>query len=103
MTATPSGEPRRSADHERWELTRIGRDSWRICDTARRKADAECLIAYVDRQSTGALDVLWLRTPCPRTTRFKSFDQLFAALDLAIANAADRSQAPSPIPHRPPM
>jgi len=102
MTVTLSDGSRPSSDHERWELTRLGHDSWRICDPNRRKADAGCLIAYVDRQSTGALDVLWLRTPCPHTTRFKNFDRLFAALDLAVANASDRARAPFPIPHRPP-
>ena len=67
IPATPSGG---------WELTPLGRDSWRICDPARRQADADCLIAYVDRSPTGVLDVLWLRTPCPRTTRFRDFQQL---------------------------
>lgn len=102
MTATVSDGPRSSASHGRWELDRLGHDSWRICDPARRQADADCLIAYVDRHPSGVLDVLWLRTPCPRTTRFRDFDRLFEALDLAVANASDRSRAPSPIRHRPP-
>lgn len=103
MIAPESDGPKPSASHGRWEVTRLGHDAWRICDLARRQADADCLIAYVDRQPTGVLDVLWLRTPCPRSTRFRSFDRLFEALDLAIANVSDRSRAPSPIPHRPPM
>lgn len=103
MTDVVPGGSTSPAPHDRWELTRLVHDSWRICDVERRKADTECLIAYVDRHPTGTLDVLWLRTPCPRTSRFKSFDRLFEALDLAQASASDRSQAPSPIPHRPPM
>lgn len=96
-------DPIPGTPHGDWELTPLGRDSWRICDPARRQADADCLIAYVDRSPTGVLDVLWLRTPCPRTTRFRGFRQLFEALDLAVANASNRAQKPSPIPGRPPL
>lgn len=103
MSATVSDEPRHPSVHGGWELTRLNHDSWRICDPSRRQGDAECLIAYADRHPTGMLDVLWLRTPCPRTTRFRDFDHLFEALDLAVAKASDRSRPPSPIPHRPPL
>ena len=103
MSATLADGPSMPASHARWELSPLGRDSWRICDRARRQADADCLIAYVDQQPIGTLDVLWLRTPCPRSTRFRDFRHLFEALDLAVAEASVRSQAPSPIPHRPPM
>lgn len=98
-----SDPPRAPAPHGNWELTPLGRDSWRICDRKRSHADADCLIAYVDRSSFGTLDVLWLRTPCPRRTRFPDFAELFRALDAAVAAAGDRSRAPNPIRHRPPL
>lgn len=103
MIAATSDGPKPPASHGKWELTRLGHDSWRICDPARRQGDAECLIAYIDRHPAGTLDVLWLRTPCPRSTRFRDFQHLFEALDLAVARASDRSRPPSPIPHRPPL
>lgn len=103
MSAVVADGPRRAASHERYEVSELGPHSWRICDLSRRQADADCLIAYVDRLPTGYLDVLWLRTPCPRSTRFRDFGQLFTALDRAMADAADRSKPPFPIPHRPPL
>ena len=103
VSAAVSDGPISAASHGRWELSALGRDSWRICDPSRRQADADCLIAYVDRHATGVLDVLWLRSPCPRTTRFRDFGHLFEALDMAVANASDRSRAPRPIRHRPPL
>lgn len=102
MSTVLSDPPNASTPHGAWELNPIGRDSWRICDLARRHADADCLIAYVERNSTGSLDVLWLRRPCPRTTRFRDFGELLVALDAAVAAAADRSAPPSPIRHFPP-
>lgn len=102
MSTTLSDPPNASTPHGAWEVTPLGRGSWRICDLARRQADADCLIAYVERNSTGSLDVLWLRRPCPRTTRFHDFDELIAALDAAVAAASDRSAPPSPIRHFPP-
>ncbi|MDT0158302.1 hypothetical protein Q9R19_11750 [Microbacterium sp. ARD32] len=99
MSTVLSDPPSAPAPHGDWELTPLGRESWRICDRARRHGDADCLIAYVERGSTGTLDVLWLRRPCPRRTRFADFAQLFAALDAAVNAASDRSKAPSPIPH----
>ncbi|MGB3374554.1 MAG: hypothetical protein WBA87_05385 [Microbacterium sp.] len=102
MSTTLSDPPSASTPHGGWELTPIGRDSWRICDPSQRHADADCLIAYVERNSTGSLDVLWLRRPCPRTTRFHDFGELLRALDAAVAAASDRSVAPSPIRHFPP-
>ncbi|WP_309066726.1 hypothetical protein [Microbacterium sp.] len=95
--------PRSPAPHGDWELTSLGRDSWRICDPARRHGDADCLIAYVERNSTGSLDVLWLRTPCPRRSRFHDFAELFDALDDAVAAASDRSQPRVRIRHLPPL
>jgi hypothetical protein len=102
VSSALAGAPSASTPHGGWELTPIGRGSWRICDPARRRADADCLIAYVERNSTGSLEVLWLRRPCPRTTRFRGFGELLAALDAAVAAASDRSAAPSPIRHFPP-
>ncbi len=86
-----------------WELTPLGDDNWRICDLTRRHADADCLIAYLDRTRNGLLHVLWLSAPCPTSTRFESFHVLFEALDLAYANASDRSKPPLSISHRPPL
>ncbi|MFD5226411.1 hypothetical protein ACFWHT_12385 [Microbacterium sp. NPDC058342] len=103
MSITLSDPPSTPAPHGDWELTPLGRDNWRICDRARRQGDADCLIAYVERNSTGSLDVLWLRRPCPRRTRFHDFAQLLSALDEALAMASDRSRAPSPIRHFPPL
>lgn len=102
MSMRLSDPPSPSTPHGGWEITPIGRDNWRICDLARRQADADCLIAYVERNSTGSLDVLWLRTPCPRTTRFHDFGELLTALNAAVDAASDRSAAPSPIRHFPP-
>lgn len=102
MSATLSDPPSAAVPRGDWELSNIGRDNWRICDRARRQRDADFLIAYVERNSTGRLDVLWLRRPCPRRTRFRDFAELFAALDEAVAAVGDRSRAPSPIPHFPP-
>lgn len=102
MSTLTSDVPSASTPHGDWELTPIGRNSWRVCDLARRHADADCLIAYVERNTTGTLDVLWLRRPCPRTTRFRDFGELLTALDAAVAAGSDRSSAPSPIRHLPP-
>lgn len=103
MSIVLSDPPSAPAPNSPWEITAIGRDSWRICDPARRQADADCLIAYVERNITGSLDVLWLRMPCPRRTRFHDFPELIRALDAAVAAASDRSAPPSPIPHFPPF
>jgi len=103
MSTALSDVPRSPAPHGDWELTSLGRDSWRICDRARKQGDADCLIAYVERNSTGTLDVLWLRTPCPRRSRFRDFPQLLTALDEAVAGASDRSRPPVQIRHRPPL
>lgn len=102
MSSTLVDPPSAPIPHGDWELTPLGRDSWRVCDPARKQGDADCLIAYVERNSTGSLDVLWLRRPCPRRTRFRDFAQLLKALDEAVFAASDRSREPSPIPHRPP-
>lgn len=100
-TALPDSA-RAPSPHGDWELTPLGRDNWRICDRARRQGDADCLIAYVERNSTGTLDVLWLRRPCPRRTRFHGFGQLLDALDDAVRAASDRSRPPVLIRHLPP-
>lgn len=102
MSTTLSDPPSAPVPRGDWELTPLGRDSWRVCDRARRQGDADCLIAYVERNSTGSLDVLWLRRPCPRLTRFRDFKHLLDALDEAVITASDRSRAPSPIRHMPP-
>lgn len=91
MSTTLTDPPSAATPHGDWEVTSIGVDSWRICDPARRQADADCLIAYVERNITRSLDVLWLRTPCPRRTRFRDFGELFLALDRAIAEAPGRA------------
>ncbi|WCM55401.1 hypothetical protein [Microbacterium sp. EF45047] len=100
MSPPPPTSP---APHGDWDLTPLGRDSWRICDPSRRQGDAECLIAYVERNDTGTLDVLWLRRPCPRRSRFHDFADLFSELDAAVAAASDRSRPPVTIPHMPPL
>lgn len=91
------------APHGDWEITSLGRDNWRICDRARKQGDADCLIAYVERNTTGTVDVLWLRTPCPRRSRFRNIAQVITALDEAVAAASDRSRPPLSIRHLPPL
>jgi len=103
VTTPLSDLPSSPVPHGDWELTPLGRDNWRICDRARKQGDADCLIAYVERNSTGTLDVLWLRTPCPRRSRFHDFPQLLTALDEAVAGASDRSLPPVQIRHLPPL
>lgn len=107
-TAAP--EPELPASSGRWELTPIGRDNWRLGDPKRRNGDAEHVIAFVERTELGWLEVLWLRDPCPHTSRFRGFAEMLSALEAAIAEASDparppvnRSRPPREIPHRPPL
>lgn len=86
-----------------WEIVPLGRSAWRICDRARAHSDAERLIAYVDRNELGTLEVLWLLSPCPTRSRYRDLDELLADLDAAvIAAERPRSSRPRPIPHFPP-
>lgn len=68
-----------------WEVIPIARTAWRICDSALTETDASRLVAYVDRNGTGTYDVLWLRSPCPTRSRYRSLAELLADLDAADA------------------
>src|SRR5690554_798145 len=86
-----------------WEIVPLGRRAWRICDRARSHSDASRLIAYVDRNDLGTLEVLWLRSPCPTRSRYRDLDELLADLDAAIlAGNRHSSTRPLEIPHFPP-
>src|SRR5690606_19266822 len=55
-----------------WELVPLGRSGWRICDAGRGPADAERLVAYAEKDELGIIEVLWLRSPCPRRSRYRT-------------------------------
>lgn len=100
MTMTAPEPPKPASA---WEVVPLGRSAWRICDRARDYSDAERLIAYVDRNELGTLEVLWLRSPCPTRSRYRDLDELLADLDAAvIAGVQPRSMRPKQIPHFPP-
>lgn len=86
-----------------WEIVPLGRNAWRICDGARAQSDGSRLVAYVDRNEIGTLDVLWLRSPCPTRSRYRDLDEVLADLNAAInAAGTPRSTRPIQIPHFPP-
>lgn len=86
-----------------WEIVPIGRSAWRICDSERAHDEGSRLVAYVDRDETGTLEVLWLRSPCPTRSRYRDLDELLADLDAAVlATALPRTLRPKQIPHFPP-
>lgn len=87
-----------------WEVIPIARTAWRICDSALTETDASRLVAYVDRNETGTYDVLWLRSPCPTRSRYRSLAELLADLDAAdAAGVTSRATRPTEIPHLPPQ
>ncbi|WP_460802601.1 hypothetical protein [Microbacterium sp. GXF6406] len=87
-----------------WEVIPIGRAAWRVCDGNLTESDASRLIAYVDKNETGTLDVLWLRSPCPTRSRYRSMPELIADLDRAVAeHIISRAMRPTEIPHFPPQ
>lgn len=103
-SAPPAGDstPRPGV---RWRMTPLDRTCWRIHDTSRAVDDAECLVAYVERNDLGMYDVLWLRSPCPTRSRYRTLDQLRHELDEATqwgTGRQPRSQAPNPVPSLPP-
>ena len=86
-----------------WEIVPLGRTGWRICDASRAPRDAARLVAYAEKTEIGAIEVLWLRSPCPHRSRYRDLDEILADLDAAVAAAAtDRSTRPFEIPHFPP-
>lgn len=91
-----------SAD-PRWDVKAIDGTRWRIRDGACRADDADCLVAYVERDALGLFDVLWLRNPCPARTRYRDLAHVLAELDDIVASATPpgrrRSEAPTPIAH----
>ncbi|WP_417510131.1 hypothetical protein [Microbacterium sp.] len=100
MTMTAPEPPRPASV---WEVIPLTHNSWRICDAALMEADASRLVAYIDRNESGHFDVLWLRSPCPTRSRYRSMDELLAELDAAqTADTPSRSTRPTHIPHFPP-
>lgn len=100
MTMTTPEPPKPASA---WEVLPLGRSAWRICDPARAQSDGSRLVAYVDRNETGTLEVLWLRSPCPNRSRYRDLDELLADLDAAVvATERPRSSRPKQIPHFPP-
>lgn len=100
MTMTAPEPPRPASA---WEVIPIGRTAWRICDGALRENDASRLVAYIDKNEMGTYDVLWLRSPCPTRSRYRSIDEMLAELDAAqTAATLSRSTRPTHIPHFPP-
>lgn len=100
MTMTAPEPPKPASA---WEIVPLGRSAWRVCDRSLGHSDAGRLIAYVDRNEIGTLEVLWLRSPCPTRSRYRNFDELLAELDAAHAAInLPRSARPKQIPHFPP-
>ncbi|WP_227531276.1 hypothetical protein [Microbacterium tenebrionis] len=100
MKMTTDDLPHRGAE---WEVIAISRTSLRICDPARSVSDASRLIAYVDRTDIGTYDVLWLRSPCPPRSRYRTLNELLAELDEAVSGgSASRADRPTRIAHHPP-
>lgn len=101
MTMTAPEPPKPASA---WEVLPLGRSAWRICDRARGQSDGSRLVAYVDRNETGTLEVLWLRSPCPNRSRYRDLDELLADLDAAmVGEATPRFARPKEIPHFPPV
>lgn len=103
MTMTAPEPPKPAAPA--WEITAIGHGAWRISDGSRRHTDSGHLVAYVDRSETGTLEVLWLRSPCPTTSRYRNLEAVLRDLDAAMAaeRVAGHSARPWEIPHFPPV
>ena len=103
MTMTAPEPPRSNATA--WEIIPLGRGAWRISDGSKKQTDAGRLVAYVDRNESGTLEVLWLRSPCPTRSRYRNLDELLADLDTATAAGPtpSRSTRPNQIPHFPPV
>lgn len=102
MNGSESESPRPAT---RWEVISVGHGGWRICDGSLSETDGSRLVAYVDRNVTGSLEVLWLRNPRPARSRYRKLADLLADLDALIAEptpARPRSARPNEIPHFPP-
>ncbi|MCS3843777.1 hypothetical protein [Microbacterium sp. AK031] len=103
MTMTAPEPPR--SDATKWEVIPLGHGAWRISDGSRKQNDPGRLVAYVDRNDMGTLEVLWLRSPCPTRSRYRDIDELLANLDDAVAaglNTVSSATRPNEIPHFPP-
>lgn len=102
MTIEPA-KPAEGAGSTQWELLPLERNAWRLCDGSRGPHDPSRLVGYIERTDYGTLDVLWLRSPCPVRSRYRSMEELLGDLDAAVANpTAARSAPPTVIPHFPP-
>lgn len=103
MTMTAPEPPK--PESTTWEIIPLGHGAWRISDGSRKQTDPGRLVAYVDRNDTGTLEVLWLRSPCPTRSRYRDIDDLLADLDAAVAlgTTPARSTRPKEIPHFPPV
>lgn len=102
MTIDPS-KPVGGPGSTQWELLPLERNAWRLCDGQRGPNDPSRLVGYIEKTDYGTLDVLWLRSPCPVRSRYRTMEELLGDLDAAVANPTTaRSTPPSVIPHFPP-
>lgn len=83
-------------------LEPLDRRTWRLCDHAPDRYDAECLIGLVEHTDHGEYEVTWvmLGGGCDRYPTLTAV--MSAAIDLV--GRADRPHGrPYPIPHIPPQ
>lgn len=87
----------------RWDVKAIDGARWRIRDRGCRADDADCLVAYVERDTLGLFTVLWLRNPCPPRTRYRVIAHVLKDLDRVTGDDSPprrpRSDPPTPIAH----
>ncbi|MDJ1114566.1 hypothetical protein [Microbacterium dauci] len=86
----------------RFRLQPLGRDCWRLCDSAVAEADAEVVLAYVERRSDGRYEATWVRGGAG-SALFGSVDALLSGAARHLAECAPRRVKPRPIAHRPPL
>jgi hypothetical protein len=86
----------------RFRLQALGRDCWRLCDSAVAEADADVVLAYVERRSDGRYEATWVRGGAGFAV-FGSVDALFQGAARHLAECAPRRGKPRPIAHRPPL
>lgn len=85
----------------RLRLQPLGPDAWRLCDRSVAEADAENVLAYVERRN-GRYEVTWVRGGAG-TSVFASVDALLAGAMQHLAECSSRRRKPRPIAHRPPL
>lgn len=86
----------------RLRLQPLGSHAWRLCDSTVAEADAENVLAYVERTADSRYEVTWVRGGAG-TAVFASIDALFAGAAQHLAECSSRRRKPRPIAHRPPL